>query len=560
MGTNRIRCACVLGLLAATASCHPQRPAVTFTPGPAGGEPRRGGHVVFLREEDPDFLDPALSYGAYTEPILYAVFHTLLDYIGTPGPAGAALAPDLAESMPDVRESGRLFAFKVRADARFDAPVGRHITAGDFKYSIERLFRVGSPGANFYRDIVGAAEVLAGRDSTLPGVIARGDSLYVRLTRPDPIFLLAFSMNFTSPVPREIAERYPTSFSQHTVSTGPFRVAEYTPRRRVLLVRNPNYCGTPAWLDTFELRLGVSPTNSVAMIRRGLADGGIFEVPASEYARLRSDSLWSHQLDVADGLNTYYLFLDVRQKPFRDARVRQAISWAIDRRAIVKCWSGKAEVAGEFLPPGMPGAVPLGRYLGPDTARAKRLLREAGYPDGFETTLYGWTTEPGPRELALVQEQLSLVGIRARLDLGEATGYTSLAGDTANHIPFGIYGWFADYPDPSNFFDPLLNGKRIIPIHNNNLGCYDDPALNQLIERAMRTADDSTRVAMWRRADRMVMDAAGVVPMIHALDSRLYHPRVGGWYRHITRILRIQDLYIKDPAPGPVARNDRRAG
>jgi ABC-type transport system substrate-binding protein len=556
MRLNRIRSASLLALLGAALSCRAPRPAATFAPGPAGGEPRHGGHVLFVREEDPDFLDPALSYGAYTAPLIYAVFHTLLDYVGVPGPAGAGLVPDLAESMPAVCEGGTLFCFKVRTAARFDEPVRRHITAEDFKYSIERLFRVGSPGANFYRDIVGADEVLAGRDSILPGVIARGDSLYIRLTRPDPIFLMVFSMSFTAPVPREIAERYPTSFSQHTVSTGPFRVAEYTPRRRVLLVRNPYYCGAPAWLDTFELRLGVSPTNAVAMIRRGLADGGIFEVPASEYARLRSDSLWRHQLDVADGLNTYYLFLNVTQKPFSDPRVRQAIAWAIDRRAIVKCWSGKAEVAGEFLPPGMPGAVRLERYQGPDVGRAKRLLREAGYPNGFETTLYGWTTEPGPRELALVQEQLSLVGIRARLDLGEATGYTSLAGDTANHIPFGIYGWFADYPDPSNFFDPLLNGKRIIPIHNNNLGLYNDPVLNQLIERAMRTADDSTRIEMWRRADRMVMDAAGVVPMIHALDSRLYHPRVGGWYRHITRILRIQDLYIKAEPSAPVARRE----
>src|SRR6185295_13679245 len=124
----------------------------------------------------------------------------------------------------------------------------------------------------------------------------------------------------------------------------------------VLLVRNPDYCGTPAWLDTFELRLGVTPTNAVALIRRGLVDGGFFEVPAADFARLRADSLWKQQVSVADGIETDYLYFNVRQPPFDDRRVRQAICWAIDRRAILKVYSGKGIVAGEFLPPGMPGA------------------------------------------------------------------------------------------------------------------------------------------------------------------------------------------------------------
>src|SRR6185436_7145555 len=114
---------------------------------------------------------------------------------------------------------------------------GRHITAADFKYSLERLFRVGSPGMTFYEHIEGADRMVSGKDTTLSGVIARGDSLYIRLTRADPIFLEILSMSFTAPLPREVVERYPTSYSQHSIACGPFRIAEYVPRRRVLLVR-----------------------------------------------------------------------------------------------------------------------------------------------------------------------------------------------------------------------------------------------------------------------------------------------------------------------------------
>src|SRR5206468_1429410 len=117
--------------------------------------------------------------------------------------------------------------------------------------------------------------------------------------------------------------------------------------------------------------------------RRGLADGGFFEVPPADFARLKADPYWRRQIDVADGLNTEYLFFNVRKKPFNDVRVRQAICWALDRRAVLKVYSGKGAVAGEFLPTGMPGALALGRYQGPDLPRARALLAAAGYPHGF---------------------------------------------------------------------------------------------------------------------------------------------------------------------------------
>lgn len=501
-----------------------------------------------VREEDPDYLDPALSYGVYSEPVIAAVFHTLLDYADAPGAAGAALVPDLAERLPDVLEGGRLLAFKVRADARFGPPLHRHITAEDFKYSIERLFRVNSPGVTFYGVIEGADRVMAGKDSTLSGVIARGDSLYIRLVEPSAIALQILSMNFCAPVPREVAERWPDAYSHHSVASGPYTIAEYVPRRRVLLIRNPDWTGRPAWLDTIEVRLSVSPVNAVGLIRRGLADGGFFEVPAAEYARLAGDSLWKRQIDLADPLGTWYVFMNTHVRPFDDRRVRQAVAWALDRPALCKVWSGKATPAGEFLPLSMPGAVPLGRYPGPDVARARKLLAEAGYPRGFDARYYEFTSEPNPRVAAVIQQNLAEVGIRVTLELSEAASHTAFIQDTANRVGIANFGWYADYPDASNFFDTLLNGRRITAVHNNNMSLYDVPEVNDLIARAMRTADDSTRFRMWAAVDRRVMDDAPVAPYIHPLDSRIYGLRVGGWYRHVTRILRLDALYLKAPS------------
>jgi len=276
-------------------------------------------------------------------------------------------------------------------------------------------------------------------------------------------------------------------------------------------------------------------------------------VPAGEFARLGSDSVWKHQLLIADGINTDYLFMNVRIPPFDDVRVRQAVNWALDRRALMKVYSGKAIPAGEFLPPSIPGYRPLGAYQGPDTARARALLRAAGHPNGISVRLYAYSTEPFGRMMTLVQQQLAAAGIHAELDLGEAAGYTSMAEVVSNHIAFGLYGWYADYVDASNFFDTLLNGHRIQPIHNINLSLFDDARTNAMIEQAMRTADDSTRFRMWGDVDRRVMDLAPVAPLLHLQESRLYSPRLGGWYRHVSRLFKIESLYIKpkSAAPGP---------
>lgn len=541
-------------LTAGLAGCA-QRVNVEIYPAGAdtGGPPRMGGHAVLVREEDPDYLDPALSYGVFSAPVTEALFHTLLDYKGVPGPAGAQLVPDLAESLPDLREGRTLYAFKVRSDARFSPPLGRHITAADFKYSIERLFKANSPGVPFYSAIVGAEDVLAGRTTHLSGLIAHGDSLYIRIREPSTVFEQILAMPFTAPVPHEVADAHPNDFSQHTVSSGPFMVADFEPRVRVMLVRNPNYCGKPAWLDTIEVRLGVSTANAVALIRRGLAQGGFFEVPASEIGRIRRDPFWRHQLDVADGLNTSYLFMNVEIPPFNDVRVRKAVNWAIDRRAFVKVYAGKTVPAHEFLPLGMPGVEPLHMYEGPDRDRARKLLAEAGYPHGFKTTLYGYTTQPTPREMAILQAQLAQVGIQCELDLGEAVGYTAMAEDTSRHIPFGYFAWTADYVDPSNFIDVIFNGLRITGKQNLNLSMFNDPGINAEIHAATLEPDEKKRTAMWNDLDRKIMEQAPVATLHHQLESRLYGPELGGWYRHITRILKLEQLYMKRPAAQPPA-------
>src|SRR5262249_19031343 len=116
----------------------------------------------------------------------------------------------------------------------------------------------------------------------------------------------------------------------------------------------------------------------------------------------------------------------------------------------------------------------------------------------------------------------------------------------------------ADYVDASNFFGPLLDGRRITALQNNNLGVFDDPEVNAGIDRAMASADTAQRNLIWHQLDSLVMEKAPIAPTIHSLETRLFSPRTGGCYHHIPRLMKIDRLYLKQvPASPPVASRAR---
>jgi peptide/nickel transport system substrate-binding protein len=153
--------------------------------------------------------------------------------------------------------------------------------------------------------------------------------------------------------------------------------------------------------------------------------------------------------------------------------------------------------------------------------------------------------------MEVIQQQLADAGIDAELDLSETVSYTAMAQDTSNHVAFGLYSWFADYVDPSDFLEVLFSGRRITPTQNENLSMLDDPVTNAMIDRALAESEPTKRAALWNQVDDHILDIAPIALTQHQLESRLWGPRVGGWYRHITRILKLEALYVKQPSQPP---------
>jgi ABC-type transport system substrate-binding protein len=352
-------------------------------------------------------------------------------------------------------------------------------------------------------------------------------------------------MPFAYVVPREAAEDHPQDYSQHNVATGPYMIAEYVPRRRIILLRNPHYRGHEGYADTLEIQLGGNTLNAIAKIKKGQADLSLDTVPPSELPRLKRDPLLRQRLRITPIGSLYYIFMNVRIKPFDDLRVRQAVCYAIDKRALVKVWSGQGVAANEILPPEFPAFQPLDLYPGPDLDKARKLLSQAGYPRGFKVDFYSQNIDPWPRVCEVVQAQLRQVGIRTTIRLFDTSVYYQLIGRPAEEVPMGLSAWYQDYPDPSNFIDVLFNGERITEVHNNNVSHYDNPEVNRLIRETLRSMDPEVRQRNWRRLDRMITADASVVPYFHLTHHALVSRRLGGYLYHPSVGTVLTLLYIK---------------
>ena len=510
------------------------------------GIPRRGGKIILLSQNGPDYLDPGLAYLTTSWEILPAVNNGLLTYVKASGAEGMNLIPDLASKMPDISPDGRRYTFVVKKGVRFGSPVNREVTAADFKYSMERLVAVNSPGIGFYMNIAGALQMSRGEADHISGVQVCGDTLTFRLLEPDALFLNKLAMPFAYVVPREVAEKHPQDYSQHHVATGPYTIAEYIPRRRIILVRNPNYTGQEGYADTLEIQLGGNTLNAIAKIKKGQADLSLDVIPSSELPRLKRDPRYKDRVKITPVGSLYYIFMNLRVKPFDDLRVRQAVCYAIDKRALLKVWSAQGIIANEIIPPEFPAFQALTLYPGPNLEKARALLAEAGHPEGFKTDFYATNIDPMPRLAEVIQAQLRQVGIMTTIKLFDSSVYYQLIGRPAEQVPMGASGWYQDYPDPSNFIDVLFNGRRITPVRNNNVSHYDNPRVNDLIEQTLKLMDSQVRTENWRRLDRMITADATIVPYLHYTNHAFISRRLGGYLYHPSAGTMLTCLYLKE--------------
>jgi ABC-type transport system substrate-binding protein len=490
---------------------------------------KQGGEMVVAYKDDVVTLDSAIGYDWQNWSIIKSLNTRLMTYeAGT-----AKLITDLAEDFT-ISEDGKEYLFTLRKGVKFHN--GREVTADDVVYSLNRVVnpKTQSPAQGFYKSIEGFDEFSAGKGDSLSGVTKVDDyTVKIRLSEPDATMLHVLALNFSSVIPQEAVEKWGDDYGHHPVGAGPFKLTAWDLGQRLVLERNTDYflAGVP-YLDKITFQIGLEPTVALLKLQQGEVDVLGDSIPPSRFVQIMKSPEWSKQVESGSDLQTGYITMNVKMKPFDNVLVRKAVNMAINKERIVKMINNRAKPANQPLPPTMPGYDQQYQGYPYDVEGAMALLKEAGLADGFETELYVMNVDPNPRIAQSIQQDLAAIGIKADIkSLGQAS--VIAAGGEPDQAPMiwsGGMAWIADFPDPSNFYGPILGcGGAVKGGWNWAWYC------NEEIEEMARKADtmsapgmQSDRQQLWREIFIKIMDDAPWAPVFNEQRFNMHSKNVAG--------------------------------
>jgi len=474
-----------------------------------GGVIRVGTHQASMFESTRG-LDPLFTLDSQMAEMAANLYSTLLRY------EDGVIVPALAERW-EADPSARRYRFYLRRNARFHD--GTPFTARDAKRHFERLLDPVQRSSDswIFREVEGAADFLAGRAREVPGLEVLDDhTLEIRLTEPKAFFLQLVALPGTA-VARVDAQGA-------LVGTGPFRPVKVD-GSGVVFERSPFYFAPEQpLLDRLEFRLYPQRQDAIDGLKGGEVDlvSGLFA------ENVTGDEFDAHQVIVGSTPSCWFLGFNLRDAPYSDPRVRQAIRYGLDIQGMVEKFHPGAHVAKRLTPPGLLEGEAAGALPRPDLSVSTGLLRQAGvsklrlalyYPQGRNTDaedliLFRPLVEAGLAEVSHVE-------------LPASEFWRKMA---EGRIPAFRAGWIADYPDADNFLHFLLNSNAQTVY---SLG-YSNPEVDRLTTEARVSIDPETRAQNYWKAERLVAEDCPIIPLYHERTYAAATPLVQGLRLHQT--------------------------
>jgi peptide/nickel transport system substrate-binding protein len=482
-----------------------------------------------------DHMDPALSYTAPGWALIDTTCARLMAYPDKPPPAGFRVVPEVAAGFPKVSRDLKTFTFTVRNGFRFSD--GAPVRASAFARAINRTLdpAIDSPGAMFTRDIVGAADVLAGRRRAATGVVARGNTLVVRFRRAAPDFAALTTLPFFCAVPPTLPAD--AEGLGPIPAAGPYHVVEYRPGERVVLRRNRFYGGErPHHVDGFDVDLqAASPTEMIQRIERGEADWGHNLAPAFLDPALGLEQKYGinrSQFFLTPGLTLRMFAFNTSRPLFRNnPRLRRAVNYALDRRALQALAGGPlgARLTDQYLPSLVPGFRDAEIYpLDHADLETARDLARGNLRSG--RAVFYTPDFPAPLAVAqLAKQQLAEIGLHVeikRLPLHVATAaYLNQLARRGESWDLALVLWTPNLPNPHAYINLLLDARHI---GGTNVAHFASRTLNVEMRRAARLPQARERRRAYGTLDiRLARETAPLAALSVLNESTLVSTRVG---------------------------------
>ncbi|AKL67746.1 MULTISPECIES: ABC transporter substrate-binding protein [Streptomyces] len=512
--------------------------------GAPGGAPREGGTLTVLNAEPQSDFDPARLYTSGGGNVPSLVFRTLTTRNREDGAAGTKVVPDLATDTGKANADATEWTYTLKDGLKYED--GTPITTADIKYGIERSFAAElSGGAPYLRDWLVGGESYEGPYKNggkgLDSIVVPDEkTITFKLRKPEGEFPFLATQTQFAPVPK--AKDTGVTYEEHPVSSGPYKVVKNEgDGEHLTLERNEHWDPKTdeerkAYPDKIDVRSGLD----AAVINQRLSTSSGADAAAittdtnlgpAELAQIGGDKQLAARVGTGHFGYTNYLAFNPKVAPFDNPKVRQAISYAVNRTSVVNAAGGSAlaEPATTFLPE--QEAFGFTKYdhfpagATGDAAKARELLKEAGFPDGISITLTHNTAQnrqTGPEIATAVQQALAAAGITVKLEGLENNAFNERRWDAKNTPGFFLSRWGADWPSGGPFLAPIFDGRQIVTNGSNyNHAQLDDPAVNTEIDEIAKLTDLAAAGKRWGALDKKIGEQALDVPLFHPVYKRL---------------------------------------
>ena len=469
----------------------------------------RGGELHLASFADIKSLDPAVASDTLTGEAIELIYAGLVDFDDQ-----GHVVPDLAELF-ERSDDGTVYRFFLREGIRFHD--GSLLTAHDAKRSIERALNPDTPNsfASFYDRIVGFDDYTQRHAEHLEGVIVEGERvLAVHLREVDASFLAAFAMQVLRPVCPSAGDRYDDTWAP--CGAGPFKLDTWDRGRSIRVVRFDQWWQpSKPYLDALTYTYSMNQVTQRFKLEQGDMDIDR-ELSLSDIFRYQNDARWTPlgAYDEIPSINGEEM--NVEMPPFDNVEIRRAVATAIDRLQLQKLKTPSLVPLYRTLVPILGGddpAFPAQRY---DYDAALEHMKRAGYPYDPKTGQGGWpkvitypTYKQGLNEYTaqVLQQQLAKIGIRIEIKVVSYPTYLMMT-KTRGAVALAPVGWQQDFPDPSDFFEPIFATSAINDEDSNNGSFYSNPKLDELLVRGRKELDPLVRKKLYDEADAIICDEA----------------------------------------------------
>ena len=534
----------VFALLFFLSSCAPRPAAQPGREEQTTAETDRTRYLTAV-EDEPDTVDFQCTTIHYT--IAQNVFNRLVE-MENDDQGRMQILPSLAESW-EVSEDGRCYTFHLRKGVSFSN--GSPLTSADVEYTFKRLLtHPDSCNRDIADNIVGADALEQGETAELEGLRIIDDMTFsITLEKPFEAFLACLSMPGASILDRETTEAAGEFFGKDpawTVGTGSFILQEWEAGKGMTLTANPNcWAGAPK-CDGLDLRFMTEPEAIRMMFENGELDILDLDEVGNSVEYFIHGDIYQDRLYKVQRIGIHYVALNESVKPLDDVRVRKALQLALNRTTILDAiYSGRGTIENGIYPHGLYGFNPDLPEIPYDPETAKKLLEEAGLPEGFELTLSVNASSTGWDKslMELVASMWQKIGVKATVEILSESEFMRLrkSGKLACYTAL----WTADFNDPDNFVYTFFGNEENAAFRSL---CYGNGEIMKRVRDARTIADAEERLKEYRELERIIVqEDAAWIPLFSRLRYYVASEKIGGvrssWNGSVKN--RYCDIYFK---------------